>query len=732
MSARSPIRARLLWFTALAALFVGGILFDALRRKYAVPEVNDAAVTTDSTSRSDATRQVPIEPHSDGESRANAGQVTRAVVETPGVNDVQDGVVVSVATREGTGVDAKPAARIAFEVWSGHPRMGDSSRLVTGRTDDAGTALVTVPTPSSETYWARVLEPGFLPRAVKMSSSAEARVAIPHAVTEEAPRFSLVAIPGCALAVRVVDEAGRPAAADLRAMALDARGEWTERARDRAVHDGLVELATPVTFPVTLLADGGRFGNGALVVDGPPTPTAAPVTVVLHAPGELQGRVTDGSGDPIAGLELLVLQAELDGERFTLVEREPRAVALQMEGRGQAWSTLMTDVGGLFHATGLRDDRFVVRARTSSTSHYPLRLTTSPVVANKVPLELTLSRPHVVVRITDAEGKPWGAWVSCARRPNRGCGNGNEFPRLDVSIARASANALDPFEDGEVEVKDLGTATFAFDVVAGRMYSIVLQGGGVEFTGCELSVDEGTGRTEIVLVARSSRPSGMLRVRPRSPAGSPFPCPVGMLLEESTTGFRVINEPGPDTEQGTSWITRSVPPGTYTLIVEGSPDLDFMHATVVEYRGCGGSVTSVVVREGETTDVEPVIGQGAQLSIALTGRPDQADRDALTKNHPTMQVGDLEAWASLVRISLLAPNRWPAPVDFRYEMTETSAAGPHLRSELPFGAEQTSELLTSGTYTLEARTRGGRVARVPVVLVDGQTTSVRLEIPSKP
>jgi hypothetical protein len=50
-------------------------------------------------------------------------------------------------------------------------------------------------------------------------------------------------------------------------------------------------------------------------------------------------------------------------------------------------------------------------------------------------------------------------------------------------------------------------------------------------------------------------------------------------------------------------------------------------------------------------------------------------------------------------------------------------------SSLPLGTEALSTVVPTGSYTLQARLPGGRVASMPVTLLDGQTSSAVLTFP---
>ena len=48
------------------------------------------------------------------------------------------------------------------------------------------------------------------------------------------------------------------------------------------------------------------------------------------------------------------------------------------------------------------------------------------------------------------------------------------------------------------------------------------------------------------------------------------------------------------------------------------------------------------------------------------------------------------------------------------------------RPQLPIGTSSVSQLLPCGTYELQARMPGGRMAKAPVTLVEGETADVEL------
>lgn len=59
-----------------------------------------------------------------------------------------------------------------------------------------------------------------------------------------------------------------------------------------------------------------------------------------------------------------------------------------------------------------------------------------------------------------------------------------------------------------------------------------------------------------------------------------------------------------------------------------------------------------------------------------------------------------------------------------------SATGTHLMTSLPLGSRETSEALPPGEYVLEVELEGGRRAERPVVLVGGETLSLRVDLGS--
>lgn len=83
-----------------------------------------------------------------------------------------------------------------------------------------------------------------------------------------------------------------------------------------------------------------------------------------------------------------------------------------------------------------------------------------------------------------------------------------------------------------------------------------------------------------------------------------------------------------------------------------------------------------------------------------------------------LTVEDIEDDAADIWLLLEREGRWPEPLQF--------ARRGRLSPMLRFGARATTELLTPGSYTLVARSPGGRAVRRAVQLVAGQTLSLTL------
>lgn len=136
----------------------------------------------------------------------------------------------------------------------------------------------------------------------------------------------------------------------------------------------------------------------------------------------------------------------------------------------------------------------------------------------------------------------------------------------------------------------------------------------------------------------------------------------------------------------------------------------------------------VFIAADRTTPIDACLPAGARIDLTLRGAAGPEDVQALGRAWPGMDEEAVELFSKNAEIRLLAADRWPCPVSFRYEITGSSAAGTHLRSELPLGARQISEIVPAGRYVLEARLPGGRVAATPVTLKDGETAVVTLEL----
>jgi hypothetical protein len=113
----------------------------------------------------------------------------------------------------------------------------------------------------------------------------------------------------------------------------------------------------------------------------------------------------------------------------------------------------------------------------------------------------------------------------------------------------------------------------------------------------------------------------------------------------------------------------------------------------------------------------------------LAGEANAADRAAIEGTYRNSSVG-IENWRevfpSRAALVLLAEGSRPIDVQFTEQWTRSSGAGTHLTKYLALDKQDVSQVLPAGRFTLEARLPGGRVARTPVVLVDGQTTEVAL------
>jgi len=649
--------------------------------------------------------------------------------ETPGAEEPLLQLVV--ATRESLAATSKVVPGIAVAAGLGAPFDPTRAPLAAGRTGADGLTTLAIPWSAVESarargdaLWLRVVEPGYQQRT-RLRKLPDAPGVLDLAA---------IAYRGCTVRGRVLDAAGSPVAAKVRAAPwLGERGfGFGGLAESRA--DGWFELLPfgPGLFQV--VADAGDLGTAALRdLAVLPERVPNPIELVVRGTGVVRGRVSDGARHPVAGIDLEVLAADYDRSRD-----EPAAEGaapgarrqgeLELEGRGRVHVEVRTDANGVFEVRGLRDDRYVVRApdgRGPGTL-----LTPSPVPSDGQPLELVLARPHIAVEIVDERGEPWIAPKPDPRSKRRSAGWSFGDPPPEALLAIAPmVEDLPSGRSSEawIETKDLGAGRHAADVAAGHDYWVGLFGVSQPWRPVRVAVPEGAGRVDVRIVALGPKPPGVLIVDLRSAAGESLTRGIAIRVEDPVSGFALVDR---DEFYGETFPLRiELPEGEYRITGEGAPFVDTHHGVLLRPRELGRAEALVRVTSGGETAVALQLAEGARLRLRLAGQANAGDREAVETKYRGYSFGE-ENWQEVhaARAVILLRSEGTRPVDvlFTEEWLETSAAGTHLTRELALGKEDVSQVLPAGRFTLEAWLPGGRVARAPVTLVDGQTTAVAL------
>jgi hypothetical protein len=632
------------------------------------------------------------------------------------------GLTIELSTVTGLGSDAKPLAHIALELGIDPPALPKQPGLLHCTTDDLGHATVLLPLAAIEEarkqgtklFWVRVTSPGYQSRT-ELKFFPSGMTSIP---------MKLIAARGVSLTGRVFDADGHPIAAQVYARSRLHDGSLVFGGTAEARGDGWFELNLVEWVTVQVTADAGEHGTGSIrdlrvSRDSP----CEPVELHVSGPGVLRGHVRDSAGLPNAGLDLLLVVAELDDEEGSFHLKQPRATELELEGRGRTWAQIRTDGEGAFEALGLRSDSFHVRARVQrGLDDYPALLTRSAVRSNGAGLDLVFDRPHIVVHVENEDHSPWTGTCRGYPPTRQEVLSWSSTPTAVVEPGRDEVR-LGPWGDERLKGVRVKTGEFAFDVPAGRRYSVGLIGGRQAWVPVDVVVPTAGGRVDVTLVARDG-PHGTLVLSAVDPNGAEVRDGTVVRIEDAHRGVPLAID---EEMRGRAWPVRfELPVGEYRVAVEGAADVEDYHGTLRSARKHGRFEANVRVENGRETNVRAVLPVGARLHLKLEGVEQPEDLEALQAGHKGRT--GLEYFSILAAITLVADDHWPEPVEFQYEIATTSAAGTHLRAALPIGTEGTSEPVSAGRFRLEARMPGGRMASCDVVLVDGQTTNATLRI----
>ncbi|MEM6673082.1 MAG: hypothetical protein AAF726_09570 [Planctomycetota bacterium] len=617
-----------------------------------------------------------------------------------------------------------PQAACAVELFAIGPR-GDETRIEAGVTDSKGTWSYrgSAESPPDTTLLARIVEPGFAQRVSYVGET-------PYA---EARKAFLRAERGTTIRGRVVDEDGGGVDAYVvlrRWRTQSGRTDLHRRFGARAMRGGWFELhlaesevdETDGLVRGMLVAHAEGIGTAALPdqawsLSEPPQD----LVVVLHGGGVLRGTVRDADGAPAAGLPLRAAHANTVGStKYSFSGAQAAAAFTKVDGNVQGSTVTRSD--GSFEIPGLRPGPYHVRTRSSTWVHvsvYDVEITTAPVSTGPDPVELTYTRPHLVVALEDERGAAW----SEALRIHRGRRASGGLPATWATSVSIQVVPAARFE-GRWIARDAdhlailgGTSTgdgaAAFDVVAGADYLVSVVGrseAGATFDGRPRHIHVPAGVTRHVETFRA-RQAGSLGVLEVDATVTPHPDrersdDVNGLeaepFEVSNRSFLVIEDPSSGMALvGASGFTSSpyrfeLPAGTYRIVarpetIGHASEFGTLH---------GGAELQVEVHSGATTNAALHVGPGGRVRVAARAGGGSANLELID-----MRGGrrPLARAASSKDLSVLLTNRWPA------------------------GESHDSVPLPAGDYRVVG-TVGTRAIDLPLTIRDGETTELRVDV----
>jgi hypothetical protein len=644
------------------------------------------------------------------------------------LGDTSDVVVLTLAARTKlAGKDAAADPHVTVELGLGAPYDPTRRALARAVTDERGNAIVEVPwsaietaRPQGDTIWARVVEPGYAQRTRLHR--------LP--VSRDPFELAVLAVHGVTAHGRALDASGVPVAARVKARAWNATGGLGFAGQGDAGRDGWFELIPFQPGVYELIAEAGFHGTGVVRALSLRESPVDPIEIRVRGSGVVRGRVRDAHGIAASALDLTVFAASLDDERGGTVFPRQLWGDLELEGRGHTWATVATDADGRFALGGLRDDLYVVRARTKpgSGEPYPYLLTPTPVQSDGAELDLVLERTYLAVRLVDETGAPWKGEIAAARGAQEA--DLGAWPISPCLLVVPVLRDLESREHSHPYVPGRSIAgEHVFDVREGRSYLVGILGGGQSWRPREVDVAEGAGRVEVVIEMQADVPHGDLVVVARDALGVDRTGSIALRVEDVASGVVVVDGGASGAWAQASWPARlKLPAGTYRVVVSGMPWKDEWHGTVLTLAELGTfESTASVVADG-TTRIDAVLGAGARVKLACRGAVRDEDRKALEQRHPGASFGGgIDLFAGRVALRLLREGRWPITPSFPNVIEGSSAAGKHLGSFVELGREVVSEPLPAGRFRLEGRLPGGRVVSRDVELVDGATTDVVLD-----
>lgn len=567
-----------------------------------------------------------------------------------------------------------------------------------------------------------------------------------------AVEFWLVASRGGTLLVHTTDESGRRVGAEVSVSRLSSNRPIRRFEKMRAANDyGSFAFHFDGEETCEFFAEAEHIGN-AVALDTFVHFTDPPqvLELTLKGPGILRGHVRDDRGGPAVGLALeveLAARAAWKAEPGMRVGATSSDLLGQLEftqmtgtsafrdevGGGLTRARAVTDRDGAFAIYGLRRDLYRIRVPGPQSWDSAVELTPAPVLADGSALTLVRDRPHLVVRVVDAAGKPWkhASWTQAPRPElpwdvDTPALSWPTEPRVRVTpTPRVGDTWPTPIRSSAVEENE-----WVFDVEAGRAHEIVLDGGDLTPRVQRVEVPENAGRIDVDMRAIVGG-VGSVDLQVLDLAGTPVEEGLTIRVEDPSTNIVLVQVASTENFSQTWPSTFDVPAGRWRLVVEGRE----MYTHVNTRRGertFGRVETAIVVRAKQREEVTVRLGLGGRLRLTLRGEP-------LADSKPTEPLGDRISSLPLMTpmlpgaaVTLLESGRDPVSLTFDEsgvkDLAHITHAQAWARAGPPrLGQTRMSFVMPAGEYTLDVRMPDGRKATKPVVLVEGDVTDVTIE-----
>jgi len=543
---------------------------------------------------------------------------------------------------------------------------------------------------------------------------------------ESTVELELALVRGGTLFGRLLDPDGNGVEGDLTLTVAQGDEEevYSEKTGEFALHFDRERM-------VDIFAHAEGAGTARIVDYEVDFTTSAPLEIVLVGPGRVRGRVVDHEGRPAAGVELFLLAAELYDQWYG----PPVATAQVLESTGQGAehapapeehrgllrATTTTNDRGAFDVRGLRYGTYMVRARTSADGGYghSAVLTKEPVLGDGSELELVFSRPHLVVSIRDANGVVLTGEVEIVRKAAPFEDEAEDAWPQPLSILVAPLPANRDFGDfgARTPGRSVGNGEYVFDVAEGRTYEVGLLACGIPWMPVEVDVPLEGGRVDVSLSVPERGASGTLQLDLAYSESVRSRPAIRIRVLDEKTGVSLVSRKYSSFRGGSP--TLELPVGVYRVEVTGCDVFEPHHGRLVGTRRLDRWTSLARIEEGTLLAVAVTLAEGARLKLTLVGEPDESDLAACDPGW------DQERRAEAARLATVHLVRDGVPCE-SVQFPHKSQWGSGQWSRLSLGSTETSQVVSTGNYLLEARLPGGRVASAPVTLAAGQIVLAEL------